>query len=152
MMLIMFMRGALLALVVLGAFAAAPARAFDFPRLAPLDEEAVDPAFLDDMFGVWELRDKSGKKRCQVTLHREMSIGGRQIEVAPGCAKIFPVMDDITAWRLNQGWTIDLVDALRKTRLRLETPDERYIAVGDDQDVAGIETFVKVETKKPKKK
>ena len=148
----MIMRGALVALVVLGASAAAPARAFDFPRLAPMDEEGVDPAFLADIFGVWELRDKSGKKRCQVTLHREMSIGGRHIEVAPGCAKTFPVMDGITAWRLQEGWTIDLVDALRKTRLRLETPDERYIAVGDDQGVAGIETFVKVETKTPKKK
>lgn len=146
------MRGAVAALVLLGTLTAVPARAFDFPPLPAMDEQGVDPAFLTDVFGVWELRDKNGRKRCRVTLLREMGIGGRQIEVAPGCEKTFPVMGDIAAWRLQESWTIDLVDALRKTRVRLETPDERYIAIGDDKDVAGIETFVKVETKTPKKK
>ena len=141
-----------IALGFLTVLLAAPAQAYDFPPLEPMDEQAVDPAMLADVFGVWELRDKSGKKRCRVTLLRDTGIGGRQIEVAPACEKAFPIMGDITAWRLQQGWAIDLVDALRKTRVRLETPDERYIALGDDKDVAGIDTIVKIETRPPKKK
>lgn len=117
-----------------------------------MDEKGVEPAILADVFGTWELRDAKGKKRCRVTLLKEMAIGGRQIEVAPGCSKVFPVMGDIAAWRLQESWTIDLIDPLRKTRIRFETPDERYIAIGDDKDVADIDTFAKVETRTPKKK
>lgn len=139
-------------LAVLVCLAAGTARAYDFPPLEPINDQDVEPAMLADMFGTWELRGARGKKRCRVTLLRDMGIGGRQIEVAPGCDKVFPVMGDIAAWRLQQNWTVDLIDALRKTRIRLQTPDERYIAVGDDKDVAGIDEFIKVETKAPKKK
>ena len=138
---------ALMAVIATGA-----ARAYDFPPLQPMNESDVAPALLADVFGVWELRDKSGKRRCRITLLKEMGIGGRQVELAPGCEQAFPVMGDIAAWRLQQGWTIDLIDPLRHTRLRLETPDERYIAIGDDKDVAGIDAFAKIETKAPKKK
>ncbi len=31
---------------------------------------------------------------------------------------------DIAAWRLMEGWAIDLVDAQRRTRVRFGTPDE----------------------------
>jgi Protease inhibitor Inh len=147
------MRRALcLAAVAAAMTAAGAARAYDFPPLEPMNEAEVEPALLADVFGVWELRDKSGKRRCRITLLKEMGIGGRQVEVAPGCEKSFPVMGDIAAWRLQESWTIDLIDPLRKTRLRLETPDERYIAIGDDKDVAGIDTFARIETKAPKKK
>lgn len=139
-------------LVVLACLMGGVARAYDFPPVAPMDEQSVDPALLADVFGVWELRDKTGKKRCRITLLKDMGIGGRQMEIAPGCDKAFPVMGDIAAWRLQQGWTIDLIDPLRKTRLRLETPDARYIAIGDDKDAAGIDEFVKVQTRAPKKK
>ncbi|MBS0246506.1 MAG: AprI/Inh family metalloprotease inhibitor [Proteobacteria bacterium] len=132
--------------------AAGAARAYDFPPLQPMNESAVEPALLADVFGTWELGDRSGKRRCRIVLLKEMGIGGRQVEVAPGCEKAFPVMGDIAAWRLQEGWTIDLIDPLRKTRIRLETPDERYIAIGDDKDVAGIDTFTKLETRAPKKK
>jgi len=141
-----------LCLATLLLLSAGVARAYDFPPLQPMDEKEVEPAMLADIFGAWELRGAKGKKRCRVTLHREMGIGGRQLEIGPGCEKAFPVMGDIAAWRLQQSWTIDLIDPLRKTRIRLETPDERYIAIGDDKDVADIDTFVKVATKPPKKK
>ncbi len=146
------MRRAVILAALAAAVLAGAARAYDFPPLQPMNETEVEPALLADVFGIWELRDKSGKRRCRITLLKEMGIGGRQVEVAPGCEKAFPVMGDIAAWRLQESWTIDLIDPLRKTRLRLETPDERYIAIGDDKDVAGIDTFAKIETKAPKKK
>lgn len=146
------MRRALVLTALVAVIATGAARAYDFPPLQPMNETDVEPALLADVFGVWELRDKSGKRRCRITLLKEMGIGGRQVEVAPGCEKAFPVMGDIAGWRLQESWTIDLIDPLRKIRLRLETPDERYIAIGDDKDVAGIDTFAKIETKVPKKK
>ncbi|MCW5694490.1 MAG: AprI/Inh family metalloprotease inhibitor [Pseudolabrys sp.] len=150
------MRRALCLAALTSTLAVGAARAYDFPPLEPMNEAEVEPAMLADVFGAWELRDKSGKRRCRITLLKEMGIGGRQVDVAPGCDKAFPVMGDIAAWRLQQGWTIDLIDPLRKTRLRFETPDERYIAIGDDKDVAGIDAFAriekKIETRAPKKK
>lgn len=127
-----------------------PAEAFDFEPVKPLDTKSVEPALLADAFGAWEIRDKSGKKRCRVTLKKESGIGGYQIEVTPGCEKSFPVMGDISAWRLLEGWTIDLVDPLRKTRVRFETPDNRYVAFGDPKDIAGIHEIVKVTDTKGK--
>ncbi|MDI1347515.1 MAG: AprI/Inh family metalloprotease inhibitor [Pseudolabrys sp.] len=125
-----------------------PAKAFDFEPVKPLDTKGVEPAMLANTFGAWEIRDKSGKKRCRVTLKQEFGIGGYQIEVAPGCEKSFPVTGDISAWRLLEGWTIDLVDPLRKTRVRFETPDDRYVALGDPKDIAGIYEIVKVKDTK----
>lgn len=120
---------------------AAPAAAYDFEPAKPLNLSAVDPAMLTDLYGVWEIRDAAGKRRCRVTLLKDTGIGGYQIEVAPGCAKAFPVMDEITAWRVNEGWSIDLVDALRKVKVRFETPDERYVAFGEERDIAGMNRF-----------
>ena len=123
------------------------AAAYDFQPAKPLDVKSLDPSMLSDLYGAWEIRDKSGKRRCRVTLLQDFGIGGYQIEVAPGCDKAFPVMGDITAWRLLENWTIDLVDALRKTRLRFETPDNRYVAFGDAKDIAGMEDFLKITAK-----
>lgn len=125
----------------------APAMAFDFEPVPPLDARSVDPALLTGIFGAWEIRDASGKKRCRILLKKEFGIGGYQIEAAPGCAKAFPVMADISAWRLLQGWSIDLVDPLRKIRIRFETPDNRYVAVGDEGDIAGMAELVKLNDK-----
>jgi hypothetical protein len=121
-----------------------PAEAHDFEPVKPLNIDKVDPAMLADAFGAWEIRDKAGKRRCQITLLKDAGIGGYQIDVAPACKATFPVMDDIAAWRLNQGWSIDLVDAVRKTRIRFETPDSRYIAFGSKADIAGIDQFNKL--------
>ena len=123
------------------------ASAYDFQPAKPLDVKSLDPSMLTDIYGAWEIRDKSGKRRCRVTLLKDFGIGGYQIEVAPGCDKTFPVMGDITAWRLLENWTIDLVDGLRKTRVRFETPDNRYVAFGDAKDIAGIEDFLKITAK-----
>lgn len=141
--------------VLAGAFAAlltviAPAAAYDFEPAKPLNVSQVDPAMLTDLFGAWEIRDTAGKRRCRVTLLKETGIGGYQIEVAPGCAKVFPVMDDITAWRVNEGWSIDLVDALRKVKVRFETPDERYVAFGEARDIAGMQRFEKLSDRSKK--
>ena len=123
---------------------AAPAFAYDFEPAKPLDVKQVDPALLTDLYGAYEIRDKSGKKRCRVVLLKEPAIGGYGIEVGPACKAAFPVMDDIAGWRLLEGWTIDLIDPLRKTRIRFETPDNRYVAFGAPSDIAGMDELRKV--------
>ena len=129
------------------------AAAFDFEPVKPLDLKSVDPALLTNVYGPWEIRDKSGKRRCRIELKGEPGIGGYQVDVASGCEKAFPVMGDIAAWRVLEGWSIDLVDPLRNTRLRFETPDDRYIAFGEASDIAGMDTIVKLPTKSgPRKK
>jgi hypothetical protein len=138
-------------IIPLIAFAAAAtglAHAYDFEPVQPLDVKAVDPALLKDVYGAYEIRDKGGKKRCRITLLKESGIGGNQVEVAPGCDKAFPVMADISAWRLLEGWSIDLVDPLRKIRIRFTTPDNRYVAFGDKKDIAGMDELIKLQDKK----
>jgi Protease inhibitor Inh len=136
-----------LLLIALTAGLIGPACAYEFEPIKPLDVKSVDPAMLADIYGPWEIRDKSGKRRCRINLQKDFTIGGYQIEVQPGCDKAFPVMGDISAWRLLQGWAIDLVDPLRKTRVRFETPDNRYVPVGDEKDIAGIHEIVKIKDK-----
>ena len=131
-------------LIALTAGLIGPAAAFDFEPVKPLDVKSVAPDLLSGIYGTWEIRDKSGKRRCRINLLKDFGIGGYQIEVAPGCDKAFPIMGDISAWRLLQGWSIDLVDPLRKTRVRFETPDNRYVAIGDDKDIAGMHEIVKI--------
>lgn len=130
--------------LLLVALLGSPAAAYDFEPVKPLDISAVDPALLSDVFGAYEIRDKSGQKRCRINLMKEFGIGGYQLDIAPGCDKAFPIMGDLGAWRLLEGWTIDLVDPLRKTRIRFETPDNRYAPFGDDKDIAGMHELIKL--------
>lgn len=110
--------------------------------LVPMDTSAVDPALLEDFYGPWIVSDESGARACRVVLEKEATIGGSAIEVDPGCAAIFPVMDEIASWRLLQGWGIALADATRRTRLVFTTPDERYVA---GEEVDGIFTIAREE-------
>ena len=48
-------------------------------------------------------------------------------------------MGAIAAWRLLEGWTIDLTDAGRKTRIRFSTPDERCVAYPQVDGIATVE-------------
>lgn len=118
---------------------ASPAAA-QYQPLKPLDLKEVDPSLIGDTFGAWEIRDETGKKRCRIVLKKELAIGGYQIEIADNCKKTFPVMDEIAGWRLMESWTIDLIDATRKTRVRFYTPDDNYIA---QEEVDGIFRLVK---------
>lgn len=142
----------LLSLIAVTATLSGTARAYEFEPIPPIDLKEVEPAMLADTFGAWEIRDKSGKKRCRINLLKEFGIGGYQIEVAPGCDKAFPIMGDISAWHLVQGWGIEFVDPLRKTRVRWTTPDSRYVAFGDDKDIAGMHDLLKVKDKPPARK
>ncbi|HWK37552.1 MAG TPA: AprI/Inh family metalloprotease inhibitor [Hyphomicrobium sp.] len=124
----------------LAAFLLAFASPLAAQELKPMDTSTVNPELLEDMYGTWEVSDAEGAKRCEVTLKKEPTIGGNEIEVAEDCAKTFPVMDDITAWRLYEGWTIGFADATRKLRIHFFTPDERYVA---EPEVDGISTIAK---------
>lgn len=128
-------------LAVLAALLAGPASAGEpaFEPLQPLDLETVSPDLAGGMFGRWTISNESGRKSCTVELLKEAGIGGRQIDVDPGCAAVFPVMGDIAAWRLLEGWTIDLVDGGRATRIRFSTPDERYVAFPEVDGIFTIE-------------
>ena len=123
---------------------AEPAAAFDFEPVAPLDTAQVDPALLKGVLGAWEIRDKAGKRRCRIVLLREPAIGGMGVEIDPQCARGYPAMDDVAGWRLLENWTIDLIDPLRKTRIRFETPDSRYVALGEPGDIAGMDDLIKI--------
>ena len=136
-----------LSLIALSVVLSGPARAYDFEPIAPIDLKEVDPSMVKDTFGAYEIVDRSGKKRCRITLLKEFGIGGYQIEVAPGCDKAFPIMGDISAWHLIEGWGIEFVDPLRKTRVRWTTPDSRYVAFGDEKDIAGMHDLIKVKDK-----
>ena len=136
------MRRLVLALALLGL--TAPALAFEFEPVKPLDTRDVDPALLRGAFGAYEIRDKAGKKRCRIVLTQQQAIGGYAVERAPDCPKAFPVMADIAGWRLLEGWTIDLIDPLRKTRVRFSTPDARYIPSGNRTDIAGMDELRKL--------
>ncbi len=135
-------RAPLLAMIFcLAGLAAGAAHAQTFEPIKVMDTKDVDKAMLDDVFGRYEIRDTTGKKKCRFTLKRDLTIGGMQIDVAKDCAAKFPVMGEITAWRLMENWTIDLSDALRKTRVRFQTPDERYVAI---PEVDGIDELLKL--------
>jgi hypothetical protein len=107
--------------------------------LVPMNLAEVDPAMVEDFFGPWTIADESGRKTCKVVLERDETIGGMAIDVDPACAGVFPVMDEIAAWRLMEGWNIVLADATRATRLVFFTPDERYIA---RDEIDGIFTIL----------
>ncbi|MEO5322321.1 AprI/Inh family metalloprotease inhibitor [Mesorhizobium sp. CC13] len=110
--------------------------------LKPLDLDTLDKAEVEGFLGrPWEIRNEAGDKRCRVVLKREPTIGGMQIDVDSACAKVFPIMDEIAAWRLKEGWAIDLVDGVRQMRLRFEVPDVTYVAV---QDIDGIFTIAQL--------
>ena len=49
-------------------------------------------------------------------------------------------MGEVTSWRLNEGWTIVLADATRKSLIRFYTPDAEYIS---DKEINGIFTITK---------
>jgi len=118
---------------------AAAAEEAAFEPLPPLDLDSLDPDLADGMFGRWMIASEDGDRICEVELLREPGIGGMQIDVDPGCAAVFPVMADIAAWRLLEGWAIDLVDGERRARIRFSTPDERYVAFPQVDGIATIE-------------
>ena len=120
-----------------------PACAYDFVPTPALDLTSVDKAMADDMFGKWEIRNDKGTKRCKFTLLKAETIGGMQINIDKNCGKAFPIMAKITAWRLGEGWAIDFVDAERHTRVRFTTPDDNYVAFGDDADVKDMDQLNK---------
>lgn len=108
--------------------------------LKPMDPNGgVDPDLLKSFYGPWVISNQAGDKTCKVDLKDESTIGGSVIDFDPGCAKVFPVMDNIAAWRLMEGWGIDLVDATRKTVIRFTTPDAEYVA---SPEIDGIFTIV----------
>jgi Protease inhibitor Inh len=107
---------------------------------ALMDLDTVDPQMLEEFLGDWSIQNADSSKSCKVTLSREVTIGGLEIDVDPDCGKTFPVMKHVIAWRLYEDWQIVLVDATRKSLIRFSTPDDAYIA---DPETDGITTIVK---------
>lgn len=114
-----------LAAAMLG-LAIVPALAAD--DLVPLDPATVEPGLFEGMLGRWQVADEAGERTCTLTLDREATIGGMLVEVDPACPAVFPILGEVAAWRLYEGWVVVLADATRKELIRFTTPDERYIA------------------------
>ena len=108
---------------------------------ALMDLEAVDPAVIADFLGDWSVQNADGSKACKVTLSQEVTIGGLVIDIDPDCGKVFPMMDDVAAWRLYEDWQIVFVDATKKSLIRFSTPDNAYVA---QPETDGITTIVKL--------
>ena len=87
------------------------------------------PDMVKDYAGLWQVQDETGTKTCNVKLATDDTIGGQAIDIAEGCARTFPVMDEIAAWRIYENGDIVFADATRRERLRFYTPDETYVAV-----------------------
>jgi hypothetical protein len=115
---------------------AAPAAAQD---LLPMNTAEVEEGMLLGVFGPWHIKDETGGKDCKVLLREEPAIGGRGIEIDPACEKLFPVMGNVAAWQLMDGWAIDLIGVDRKRLIRFTTPDERYIATPETDGISTIE-------------
>jgi hypothetical protein len=107
---------------------------------ALMDLDTVDPAMLEEFLGDWSIQNGDASKVCKMTLSREVTIG-LVIDVDPDCARAFPVMKHVTAWRLYEDWEIVLVDPMRKSLIRFSAPDNAYVA---DPETDGITTIVKV--------
>ena len=105
-----------------------------------MDMKSIDPKEFKDFLGLYIISDESGKKNCRVRLKSDETIGGMAIDINKKCAKVFPVMAEVNSWRLNENWTIVLVDATRKTLLRFYTPDNTYIS---DKEIDGIFSITK---------
>ncbi len=106
---------------------------------AALAQDANAISMIKDYAGIWLVQDGDGKKSCPVTLGTDQTIGGYTVDVGKDCSKLFPVMDEITAWYMLDDGTIIFNDATRKERLRFYTPDDTYISA---QEVDGIVRLV----------
>lgn len=118
-------RLAIAAALIATAFTASTTRA-QTPE--PIDTTTLDETGRGDILGNWIITDQTGTKTCRVTFDAEATIGGYVIEIDPACAATFPVMDDVAAWRLYEGWQIVLADSTRKELIRFTTPDDTYVA------------------------
>ena len=95
---------------------AAPAAAQDETVTMPTapDLAAVRPR---TMIGNWEFSNADREKVCTVTFHNEPARNGKRLEFDPGCAKLFPFVSTIVAWRLQDNDFLRLLDAADKSVL-----------------------------------
>lgn len=91
----------------------------------------IQPAAIDligQYAGQWQVSDAEASRVCDVPLETGETIGGYVIDVADGCAKTSPVMGEIAAWWMLDNGDIVFVDATRRERRHLHTPDNRYMS------------------------
>ena len=118
------------ALLVLLSCAALPTSASDASK---------ERAFLTSLSGEWIIQGAKRNMTCRVILKDEATIGGSDLIVSPDCMKKFAVMGDVTAWRVNERGELHFVDALRKMRVRFQTPDNSYVAIPEVDGIDRIE-------------
>jgi len=107
---------------------------------APAVAASKERAFLKALSGEWIVLGAKRNTTCRVILKNEATIGGSEIIVSPDCTRKFAVMGDITAWRVSERGELHFVDALRKMRVRFQTPDNSYVAI---PEVDGIDRLEK---------
>lgn len=94
----------------------------------PLDLGAVDADMLTAFLGPWQIQNADGSKVCDVSLSTQEVAGGMALDMMDDCEATFPVMGKVAAWRLDENWTIVLLDTGRNELIRFTTPDDAYVA------------------------
>ena len=105
----------------------------------PLDMSQMDAKEVQTYLGTWIVKDESGKKKCTVNLTLDKVIGGMKIDVSKKCAKLFPLMGEVMAWRVYEGFEIAFADATRKELIRFYTPDNDYISYKAVDGIFGLD-------------
>ena len=54
------------------------------------------------MAGTWEMANADRDKLCQVTFANNAVPGGMKLEFAPACAEAFPLVREVSAWKLDK--------------------------------------------------
>lgn len=66
------------------------------------------------VLGAWEFSNSDRDKICSVTLKAEPAANGFRIEFDDRCAGAFPLINDITGWRMTDNELLRFVDAAGK--------------------------------------
>jgi hypothetical protein len=63
------------------------------------------------MIGNWEFSNADREKICTLTFRNDAAMTGKRLEFDPGCAKLFPFVTTIVAWRFEDNDFLRLLDA-----------------------------------------
>jgi hypothetical protein len=97
-----------LAFAFVAAFCAGPA----FAQGAPAGSDAARA-----LVGAWEISNADRDRTCAVVFKGDPAPGGLKLEFDRGCATVFPVTRDVTAWTIAANEAVRLLDARGRTLL-----------------------------------
>jgi hypothetical protein len=72
-----------------------------------------------EMVGGWEISNADRDRRCAVTFSIDPAPGGFKLALDQGCAAVFPMLKDVTAWTMPPSGSLRLLDAKGNAPLEL---------------------------------